>query len=297
MVAARKSFGFNDSRAHTTLQSLAVFLFWLCLAVTGAAAVVCLRLVAADFRLMQTVLLASVAAFAGAVFLHACLTFSACSAVVLATLTCAVALLVETAGQRWGIPFGARYTYHLHFVPTTVGGVPLFVLLAWFVLAYGPLVVFRSLVQTWNLTAWSRRLAKALACAAALTAFDLFLDPLAVTVGAWRWDGGGAYFGVPLTNYAGWLATGLLIYVPFVALDLDRKPSNPSARDVTEGLDRSLMLAGLVLQTVALAGTAAVTGSLIPVVVTLAAMGPYLGYVRSVFRRRPPALTIQTLGN
>jgi putative membrane protein len=56
-------------------------------------------------------------------------------------------------------------------------------------------------------------------------AWDLFLDPQMVGWGFWRWPGGGAYLGIPLSNFAGWFAAGavvsLLFYtaqIPVVAL-------------------------------------------------------------------------------
>ena len=44
---------------------------------------------------------------------------------------------------------------------------------------------------------------------AALTAWDLFLDPQMAAEGYWRWERPGRYRGIPLTNYVGWLATSL----------------------------------------------------------------------------------------
>ena len=37
---------------------------------------------------------------------------------------------------------------------------------------------------------------------------DLLLDPGAVAQRFWRYDAGGAYYGVPLTNFLGWALTG-----------------------------------------------------------------------------------------
>ena len=45
--------------------------------------------------------------------------------------------------------------------------------------------------------------------AAALAAWDLFLDPQMTAEGFWRWRGGGGYRGIPLINFAGWFVTGL----------------------------------------------------------------------------------------
>jgi putative membrane protein len=49
-----------------------------------------------------------------------------------------------------------------------------------------------------------------------MTLLDGVIDPVASTaLGFWRWPGGGSYYGVPLTNFAGWLAVGLIISLTF----------------------------------------------------------------------------------
>ena len=47
--------------------------------------------------------------------------------------------------------------------------------------------------------------------ALALTAWDLFLDPQMVQWGFWHWEESGGYFGIPWSNFGGWLlAAGLI---------------------------------------------------------------------------------------
>jgi isopentenyl-diphosphate delta-isomerase len=40
--------------------------------------------------------------------------------------------------------------------------------------------------------------------------FDLVLDPGSVKIGFWAYDAGGYYYGVPVSNYFGWLISGLI---------------------------------------------------------------------------------------
>jgi putative membrane protein len=40
---------------------------------------------------------------------------------------------------------------------------------------------------------------------AAILAIDLVLDPAAVSLGFWAYGAGGAFYGVPLSNFAGWV--------------------------------------------------------------------------------------------
>ena len=47
----------------------------------------------------------------------------------------------------------------------------------------------------------------------------MFLDPRMVREGYWSWPGGGAYEGVPVSNFAGWLMTSLAIFGAWSRLD------------------------------------------------------------------------------
>jgi putative membrane protein len=46
-----------------------------------------------------------------------------------------------------------------------------------------------------------------------MTAWDTVMDPGMSAAGNWIWEEGGAYFGVPLQNYFGWLLTTFLAYL------------------------------------------------------------------------------------
>ena len=50
---------------------------------------------------------------------------------------------------------------------------------------------------------------------AAMTAWDLFLDPQMVGEGYWAWARRGLYRGIPMTNFLGWFLAGLGIMVLF----------------------------------------------------------------------------------
>lgn len=116
----------------------------------------------------------------------------------------AVALLgfaVEAAGVRLGLPFG-EYVYTGVLRPQVLG-VPAVMGFAWM-----------SLVAFACDFAWRLRLPPwvAVVCAAGLTtATDLVIDPLAANVlGYWSWARGGAYYGIPFSNFAGWFVTALV---------------------------------------------------------------------------------------
>ena len=110
--------------------------------------------------------------------------------------------VVERVGTATGVPFG-RYEYTGALRPQ-LGHVPALVPLAWFAMA----VPAREVAHA-ALGPRSTPGARAVLGAAALTAWDLFLDPQMIGEGYWIWARRGIYRGVPLTNYVGWFATGL----------------------------------------------------------------------------------------
>lgn len=144
---------------------------------------------------------AVVVAFAGASLTHAAASRGWGFAVRLLVVAGGVGAAVEVIGLSTGWPFGA-YRYAGDLGPA-VAGVPAVIPLAWTMMAYPALVVARHITR--------RPVAGVVLAAWALTAWDLFLDPQMVAHGQWEWAAGGSYLGVPATNYAGWLATSLVI--------------------------------------------------------------------------------------
>jgi putative membrane protein len=138
-------------------------------------------------------------------------------------LTGGLGLLAEAVGTRTGIPFGA-YDY-ADSLGATVLGVPVVVPLAWTMMGYPCLLVGRRLATT--------RLGEVVVGAAALAAWDLFLDPQMVEAGHWTWtDVQLALPGspdVPVSNHLGWVVVATLMMaalslLPRTAAD-DRVPA------------------------------------------------------------------------
>jgi uncharacterized membrane protein len=110
--------------------------------------------------------------------------------------------VVERVGTRTGIPFG-RYAYSRALQPQ-VAHVPAIVPLAWFALGLPARESAHAALG--NRSTPAGRIAVG---SAALTAWDLFLDPQMVGEGYWAWARRGVYRGIPLTNFLGWFVTGL----------------------------------------------------------------------------------------
>ena len=225
-------------------------------------------------------LLAGSIALSGAVFLHGVLLMGTARALGFFALAFGAGWLAEASGMAFGFPFGAQYAYHPDLQPRLPGQVPLFIPLAWYVVTAGALVLLRDLsVRVAGRLHTGRLAIKALLAALAMVGVDLILDPLAVSVGAWTWEGDGHYLGTPLLNYVGWFGVGALV----IALHL------PWSEPYRDGLARRLdpLFAGLGVLLVLLAAAAfhLRTNSLVPLFVALPALAPgWLLYVRALPR-------------
>ncbi len=114
----------------------------------------------------------------------------------IALLVLAMGWAVEYLGSRIGTPFG-RYHYTERLQPQ-LGRVPLLIPAAWLMMLPPAWAV------AWYITG-GYGIAFVVASALALTVWDLFLDPQMVAWRLWVWERPGGYFGVPWTNFVGWM--------------------------------------------------------------------------------------------
>jgi putative membrane protein len=114
--------------------------------------------------------------------------------------------IVETLGVLSGWPFGP-YRYTLVLAPSLPGGVPLPVICAWLYVVAASVAITRALVPR------SPRIWRVMMAALLSTALDGILEPVAVHIVAyWRWLVNGPYYGVPISNFVGWLLLSTLFY-------------------------------------------------------------------------------------
>ncbi len=113
---------------------------------------------------------------------------------------CGYTYAIEFVGVFTGYPYG-QFSYGVDLGPMLAGHVP-----AALPLFFLPLVVNAYLLCLLLLgDAARRRLVRVPVVILAVVGMDLALDPAAVSLGFWAYDAGGAYYGVPWTNYAGWV--------------------------------------------------------------------------------------------
>lgn len=133
----------------------------------------------------------------------------------------ALAFLVVCAAVSWsfeeaGIATGRIYgPYHYgDQLGPKLGDVPLIIPFAWFMMVYASWGVAWLLLEgTGEASGWQPTIARIVVASFAMTAWDTVMDPGMARAGVWTWEQGGAYFGVPLQNYVGWLATTSAVYL------------------------------------------------------------------------------------
>jgi uncharacterized membrane protein len=140
-----------------------------------------------------------------------------------------LAWLSEVLSTGIGVPFGLyHYTESTRDREIFVGGVPLMTSLSFTFLAYASFCLARGVLGAragvWSLAATGGVL---------MMLLDVVIDPAAVRGDRWflgrifYYVDGGAYFGVPLSNFAGWALVGTLAIGGYLALTADGRGTKP----------------------------------------------------------------------
>jgi putative membrane protein len=131
-----------------------------------------------------------------------------------------VAFTAEALGVNFGLVFG-RY-YYTQALGVQVFGVPILAALAWEPIVYAAFSITDILAPLLvdHTDSWLKRFPAyvwmAIVGALATTAWDMMIDPVAVSQRWWVWQDGGAYLpylsnGVPIQNFIGWLGVAFVI--------------------------------------------------------------------------------------
>lgn len=126
-----------------------------------------------------------------------------------------VSLGAELLGTTTGFPFGAYY-YTPLLGPQLFGHVPLLIPISWFTCA---LPAFYLAARTFKRS----RTGRILAGTFLLVLWDVTLDPaMSFLTNYWVWESPGPYYSMPLVNFLGWAATGLVVMSLLEAAGADR---------------------------------------------------------------------------
>lgn len=115
----------------------------------------------------------------------------------------------ELLGTSTGLPFG-DYGYLSGLGYKIAGLVPFTIPLSWFYLGFSCYIIARAGFDNTQLPNWLRHCAAIFCGALLLTAWDFVLDPAMsqTAVPFWEWKTPGPFFGMPYSNFAGWMETG-----------------------------------------------------------------------------------------
>ena len=140
-------------------------------------------------------------------------------------ITLFVSWSAETVALSSGFPFGDYY--YTGLLGARIGAVPMAVLAAYFVAGYLAWTMSTLFLGELGTGIKRRNLFLVPVLAGVLMVmWDLCLDPIKSAIeGAWVWEGGGAYHGVPIANFLGWFLTVFVICLLF-ALYLHRARAN-----------------------------------------------------------------------
>jgi len=127
-------------------------------------------------------------------------------------ITCVVSWSYETISILTGFPFGVYY-YTAHLGPK-LWLVPILIMPSYFATGYLSWTIAHVLLDKFNARLKdSSVFTIPLIASFLMVMWDLSMDPHRATMlKAWIWEDGGAYFGVPFSNFLGWF---LCVYTIF----------------------------------------------------------------------------------
>ncbi|HWI60850.1 MAG TPA: carotenoid biosynthesis protein [Symbiobacteriaceae bacterium] len=133
-----------------------------------------------------------------------------------------VSLAFESAGVATGAFYGP-YHYGDKLGPKLFGLVPVLIPMAWFMMVYSTHGLVAVLAPGRRRSVWWAVWLAGVS-AVAMTAWDLSMDPAMVGGGFWTWHQPGPFFGIPISNYLGWLETTFVVYLLYRLLELRWPP-------------------------------------------------------------------------
>lgn len=163
-------------------------------------------------------------------FLHAIYTLGKARALFFIFLAAAIGFISEILALKTGVIFGGYYIYRAS--EFMIYGVPWQVVFFWAVFIYIGYCITTSFLY------WLKKdkpnykkknflllILLILLDGLFVVAIDLFMDPLQVHAGSWRWLTGGPYYGIPIGNFVGWFFVAVAvtgIYRLFEYFNIDK---------------------------------------------------------------------------
>jgi uncharacterized membrane protein len=163
-------------------------------------------------------------------FVHGAQTLGKKEIVVFFCITALVTYLMEWFGTHFGVPFG--HYYYTNRLGATLMEVPLTIPFQWFNILYASYIMSQVLVSGLRKRedqaeegqllskAYPRMIITSIIVGLFMVSWDFVNDPYMVGAGMWVWTDPGEFFGlmlfgIPLSNFLGWVLTGAIAVLVF----------------------------------------------------------------------------------
>ncbi len=130
-------------------------------------------------------------------------------------LASGIGTLMEYFGLKDGTFFGGHYIYKPQLTLFTV---PVSVIFYWAVFIYTGYCLTNAFLYWLKMSKPNFKNKNTILLISTIlidgyfvTAIDLFMDPIAVKSGSWKWLDGGPYFDIPLGNFIGWFVVTIMV--------------------------------------------------------------------------------------
>jgi uncharacterized membrane protein len=153
---------------------------------------------------------------------HGSRTYGIRTSLVFAVLVLVISNFLENVSIATGFPFGNYY--YSQFLGPRILNVPVLIGPAYLGMGYLSWTLARLLVgRTREALSGVSLITVPIVASFLMVAWDLTFDPVNSTInGFWIWEQGGAYFGVPFSNFVGWFLTVFVFFIVF-AVYLSRR--------------------------------------------------------------------------
>jgi uncharacterized membrane protein len=186
-------------------------------------------------------------------------------------------------GVKYGWIYG-HYYYNPILTPAFFGLVPVVNVLSWALIIYIS-YIFGNIILGFNKNKFSLKnesfpfiflimVIISMISALVATNLDMLVDPVVVATHAWFWVDGGAYFGIPISNFVGWFVVVFSVSIIFRMIDLIMDKNHHST---SENSIHSATIIGLYFMFLLIYGyTAILIGRPEYLLIGVTAMGPFI---------------------
>jgi uncharacterized membrane protein len=146
---------------------------------------------------------------------HGAMVYRLRGILIFAVLCLGIGSLFESLSLRTGFPFG--HYYFTSLMGPKLFQLPILLALAYLGMGYLSWVVGVSILRLWDKPlAGAQVVVLPMVASFVMVAWDLSMDPVWANIEhGWVWRDGGAWFGVPISNFFGWYLTVYTFYQAF----------------------------------------------------------------------------------